>query len=150
MPSPPDAVPAESASLRDYLATLGDIALAGEIPLDDLLQRIVELARTLLNARYAALAVFDANGKVEKFYTAGISAEARALLGALPVGAGLLRLIVAERRIVRLPRIADDPRSVGFPPNHPPMTSFLGGPITRGDVVHGNLYLADRLGAPEV
>lgn len=149
VPSPSDAVPAESALLRDYLATLGDIALAGEIPLDDLLQRIVELARTLLNARYAALGVFDANGMVEKFYTAGISAEERARIGALPVGEGLLGLIVAERRIVRLPRIADDPHSVGFPPNHPPMTSFLGGPITHGDVVHGNLYLADRLGAPE-
>ena len=148
-PSQPNAGGAECASLPDYLATLGDIALAGEIPLDELLQRIVELARTLLNARYAALGVFDATGKVERFYTAGISAEERAGIGSLPVGAGLLGLIVAERRIVRIPSIADHPRSVGFPANHPPMTSFLGGPISRGDVVYGNLYLADRLGAAE-
>ncbi len=139
----------EIATLRGYLATLGDIALAGEVPLDDLLQRIVDSARDLLQARYAALGVFDARGKVRQFYTSGLTAEERARIGSLPVGAGLLGLIVRERRIVRVPRIADHPASVGFPPNHPPMTSFLGGPIARGEVVYGNLYLTDRIGAEE-
>lgn len=135
--------------LRQYLTTLGDIALAGELPLDDLLQRIVEMARSLLHARYAALGVFDAKGRVRRFYTAGITAEERARIGPLPVGTGLLGHIVTERRIVRCAQIADHPASVGFPPDHPPMTSFLGGPIARGDVVFGNLYLTDRVGAPE-
>jgi len=142
---PDSAIP----SPRQYLATLGDIALAGEVPLDDLLQRIVEMAKTLLHARYAALGVFDATGQVRQFYTAGITAEERARIGPLPVGTGLLGYIVKERRIVRCARIADHSASVGFPPYHPPMTSFLGGPIARGDVVYGNLYLTDRVGAPE-
>jgi PAS domain S-box-containing protein len=70
-------------------------------------------------------------------------------LGSLPVGSGLLGLIVREGKIIRVPRIADHPASVGFPLNHPPMTSFLGGPIARADKIYGNLYLTDRLGADE-
>lgn len=70
-------------------------------------------------------------------------------IGALPVGSGLLGLIVQERRIMRVPRMSDHPSSVGFPPHHPPMTSFLGGPIVHGDKVYGNLYLTDRIGADE-
>ncbi|HEX5415314.1 MAG TPA: ATP-binding protein [Chloroflexota bacterium] len=144
-----EAIATGTADVRTYLAALGDIALAGEVSLDELLPRIVELARTLLHARYAALGVFDARGKVTRFYTAGIDDRERRQIGAFPVGAGLLGYIVRERRVVRLPRIADHPSSVGFPPHHPPMTSFLGGPISRGDVVYGNLYLTDRLGAAE-
>ncbi len=135
----------ENAALRRYLIALGDIALAGEVPLDDLLQRIVEAARGLLRARFAALGVFDARGRVTKFFTAGVTADERAAIGALPVGTGLLGLIVREKRIIRVSRIADHPVSVGFPRNHPPMTSFLGGPIARGRAVYGNLYLTDRL-----
>lgn len=139
----------ENRLLRTYLATLGDIALAGELPLRELLQRIVEIAKELLHARYAALGVFDERGRVTEFFTAGLTAEERAAIPHLPVGAGLLGYIVRERRIVRCARIADHPASVGFPPNHPVMTSFIGGPISRGDVVYGNLYLADRIGADE-
>ncbi len=135
----------ENAIMRQRFAQLADLALAGEIPLDTLLQRIVEAARELLNARYAALGVFDARGHVTRFFTAGISAEERARIGSLPRGRGLLGLIVKEKRIIRAERIADHPSAVGFPPNHPAMTSFLGGPITRGDVVYGNLYLTDRI-----
>lgn len=135
--------------VRQYLTMLGDIALAGEIPLGDLLQRIVETARHLLNARYAALGVFDGQGRVRDFYTDGLSTDERARIQSLPVGTGLLGYIVRERRIVRCARIHDHPASVGFPPNHPSMTSFLGGPIARGSVVYGNLYLTDRIGATE-
>jgi PAS domain S-box-containing protein len=140
---------AENRLLRRYLGTLGDIALAGELPLPDLLQRIVEIARDLLHARYAALGVLDGHGRVTALYTAGLSAEERAAIPHLPVGAGLLGYIIRERRIVRCRRIADHPASVGFPPNHPVMTSFIGGPIARGEVVYGNLYLTDRIGAEE-
>jgi PAS domain S-box-containing protein len=140
---------AQNATLRRYLSTLGDLTLTGEVPLDDLLQRIVDTAQTLLGARYAALAVFDPHRRVKQFYTAGLTTEERTQIGALPVGAGLLGLIVQERRIVRIGRMADHPASVGFPANHPSMTSFLGGPIARGEKIYGNLYLTDRLGARE-
>jgi PAS domain S-box-containing protein len=144
-----DQLQNENHVLRQHLATLGEIALAGEIPLDELLQKIVETSRSLLHARYAALGLFDANQRVTHFFTAGLSPQERQRIGSLPIGTGLLGLIVHERRIVRVPRIADHAASVGFPPNHPPMTSFLGGPIVGGDRVYGNLYLTDRLGAPE-
>jgi GAF domain-containing protein len=142
-----DALRAENTALREHLATIGRIALAGEIPLDDLLQRLVETARSLLRARYAALGVFDTQGRVCQFFTAGLSAEERARIGALPVGKGLLGLLVREPQLVRIDRIADHPASYGFPPNHPPMVSFLGSPLARAGQVYGNLYLTDRLGA---
>jgi PAS domain S-box-containing protein len=144
-----DQVRAENAALRQHLATLGDIALAGDLPLDDLLQKIVDTGRPLLNARYAALGVFDAHRRVTQFFTSGISLDERHQIGPLPVGEGLLGYILRERRIVRIPRIGEHPESVGFPPNHPPMSSFLGGPIARGGKVYGNLYLTDRIGADE-
>jgi PAS domain S-box-containing protein len=128
---------------------VGDLALAGEVPLDQLLQRIVESARALLNARYAALGVFGADRRLKQFYTAGLTPEERSRIGALPVGVGLLGLIAHEPRIVRIPRIASHPASIGFPPNHPPMTSFLGGPIALGNRIYGDLYLTDRQDAPE-
>src|SRR5439155_6963804 len=140
---------AENRALRDSLATVGDLALAGEVPLDELLQRIVDTARALLRARYAALGVFDAGGTITRFIVSGISPEVHARIGPLPRGAGLLGHIMTERRVVRVARIADHPTSVGFPANHPPMTSFLGGPIERHGVVYGNLYLTERIGAAE-
>src|SRR6185437_4078358 len=99
-------------AVRHYLTMLGDIALAGEIPLGDLLQRIVETARHLLDARYAALGVFDAQGRVRDFYTDGLTLDERARIQSLPVGTGLLGYIVRERRIVRCARIHDHPASV--------------------------------------
>lgn len=139
----------ENAALRRYLVALGEIALAGEAPLDALLQRIVDEARVLLHARYAALGAFDEQGRVKQFFTAGISPEERRKIGSLPTGAGLLGLIIKERRVIRVARIADHPSSVGFPPHLPPMTSFIGGPIVRGERIYGNLYLTDRIGAAE-
>ena len=139
----------EDDALDRYFRLLGDLALADDTPLAVLLQRIVEAARTLLRARYAALGVTDEAGHVRRFFTAGLTRRERAAIGPLPEGAGMLGLIVRERRIVRAPVIARHPASAGFPPNHPPMTSFIGGPIALGERVYGNLYLADRLGAPE-
>jgi PAS domain S-box-containing protein len=152
----PDAAPpnlmhlaSENAMLRQHLATLGDIALAGDLPVDDLLQRLVEASRSLLGARYAALGVFDERNRVKQFFTAGLSAQDRAAIGNPPVGTGLLGLIATERRFIRVQRIADHPQSSGFPPHHPRMSSFLGGPIVHHGVVLGNLYLTDPIGATE-
>ncbi|HUX87580.1 MAG TPA: GAF domain-containing protein, partial [Chloroflexota bacterium] len=135
--------------MRRYLTVLGEIGLAGDVPLDTLLQEIVDRARELLNARYAALGIFDSTGQIQQLFSSGLSAEDGAKIGRLPRGAGLLGLIAVEGRIIRLARIADHPQSVGFPPNHPPMNSFLGGPISRNGKVYGNLYFTDRQEANE-
>ncbi|HXF37634.1 MAG TPA: GAF domain-containing sensor histidine kinase, partial [Actinomycetota bacterium] len=80
--------------------------------------------------------------------TAGITEEERARIGDPPTGRGVLGLLITERRIVRIEDIASHPRSVGFPPNHPRMRSFLGGPVTARGRVYGNIYLTEKRGAP--
>jgi signal transduction histidine kinase len=121
------------------------IALSSELSLDALLQRIVETAAELTGARYAALGVIDRTGqRLERFLTTGIDAETHAAIGDLPHGRGILGVLIRDATPLRLTRIADDPRSVGFPPNHPPMTTFLGLPIVLRRVAYGNLYLTEK------
>ena len=116
---------------------------------EDVLQVIVDQVRPLVGARYAALGIVDADGVMERFITTGIDRETRARIGNLPRGHGILGLIVRENRSFRIPDIAVDPRRYGFPPNHPPMHSFLGVPITVQGRSVGNLYLTDKAGADE-
>jgi two-component system, NarL family, sensor histidine kinase DevS len=121
------------------------MALASELSLDAVLQRIVELAVDLTGARYGALGVLTPDGRsIEEFITVGITAEERAALGDPPTGHGLLGALIREARPLRIPDIGSDPRSVGFPPNHPPMTSLLGAPVTGRGRVFGNIYLTDK------
>ena len=138
---------AERASAR--LANLIDagMALAGELSLDELLERLVETAREVLGARYAALGVLNAERtELDRFITAGVTEAQREAIGALPRGRGILGVLVRDARTLRLARIADDPRSVGFPSNHPPMESFLGVPVALRGEVYGNLYLTEKVG----
>jgi signal transduction histidine kinase len=123
------------------------IALASELSLDVLLQRVAETARTLTGARYAALGVLD-GGRValERFVHTGIADEQRALIGELPRGRGILGALIQDAKPLRLHAIADDPRSVGFPEHHPPMQTFLGVPVTIRGVAYGNLYLTEKEG----
>ncbi len=135
--------PADADRLR--LLVDAGISLSSELSLDALLQRIVETAAQLTGAKYAALAVVDASGtRLERFLTTGMDEETRAAIGHEPRGRGILGVVLREARPVRLADIAEDPRSVGFPPGHPPMTAFLGVPILLRSVVYGNLYLADK------
>jgi signal transduction histidine kinase len=121
--------------------------LASELSLDAVLARIVDLAVELTGARYGALGVLNAEGSaIAEFITVGITEEQRALLGDPPTGHGLLGVLIHDARPLRVPVIADDPRSVGFPPNHPPMRSLLGVPITGRGRVFGDLYLTDKDG----
>jgi signal transduction histidine kinase len=121
------------------------IALSSELSLDALLQRIVETAAEITRARYAALGVIDKTGQVlERFLTTGIDAETQAAIGDLPRGRGILGVLIRDAQPLRLHDIADDPRSVGFPANHPPMTTFLGLPIVLRGVAYGNLYLTEK------
>jgi signal transduction histidine kinase len=121
------------------------MALASELSLDAVLLRIVELAVDLTGARYGALGVLGPDGRsIAEFVTVGITADERAALGDPPTGHGLLGALIREARPLRIPDIRADPRSVGFPPNHPPMTSLLGAPVTGRGRVFGNIYLTDK------
>ncbi len=112
------------------------IALSSELTLEALLQRLVETAAELTGARYAALGVIDATGReLERFLTYGIDPETHAAIGDLPRGRGILGVLIRDARPLRLRDIAADDRSVGFPPNHPPMKTFLGVPILLRGIV---------------
>jgi signal transduction histidine kinase len=138
--------PAERLDRLRVLVDAG-IALSSELSLDALLQRIVDTAAELTGARYAALGVIDRAGQgLERFLTTGIDPETHAAIGELPRGRGLLGVLIREAKPLRLRDIADDPRSVGFPRNHPPMKSFLGVPIVLRGVAYGNLYLTEKEG----
>jgi signal transduction histidine kinase len=123
------------------------IALNSELSLESLLQKIVETALSLTGARYAALGVIDETGAaLERFVTTGIDDETRTMIGDLPRGRGILGVLIREARPLRLTRLGEDPRSVGFPPGHPPMESFLGVPVLLRGVAYGNLYLTEKEG----
>jgi signal transduction histidine kinase len=123
------------------------IALNAELSLDALLQKLVEAAAALTEARYAALGVIDeSGGELERFLTTGIEAEQHAAIGSLPRGRGILGVLIRDAKALRLDNLGDDPRSVGFPPNHPPMASFLGVPVLMRGVAYGNLYLTEKAG----
>jgi len=124
-------------------------AIAGELDLDRVLQVIVDSVRDLVHARYAALGIVDASGRIERFITSGISTEDRERIGAPPRGHGLLGLIIRESRAYRIPDISRHPDAYGFPAHHPPMRSFLGLPVRTGGASIGNFYLTDKEGAAE-
>jgi signal transduction histidine kinase len=136
-------------SAPDRLRVLVDagIALSSELSLDALLQQLAETAAQLTGARYAALGVIDQTGTaLERFLTTGIDAETHAAIGDLPRGRGILGVLIREAQPLRLENLGDDPRSVGFPAQHPPMRSFLGVPILLRGVAYGNLYLTEKEG----
>jgi signal transduction histidine kinase len=139
-PTLPPALQALDAAVR---------GISGALDVEQVLQLIVDRVRELVAAQYAALGIVDEAGLITQFITSGISAEQRQAIGDLPRGHGLLGLIIRENRSYRIPAIASHPESYGFPPNHPPMDSFLGVPVTfKGEVV-GRLYLTNKQNAPE-
>jgi len=121
------------------------LAIASEVDLPFVLQRLVDLTREVVPARYAALGVADDKGTITEFVTSGISPEERAALGPLPQGHGLLGELIKTRQPLLVPDISADPRSIGFPPNHPPMRTLIGVPILLAGRPLGNLYLTERL-----
>ncbi len=126
------------------------ITLTSELSLDAVLQKLVETAGMLTGARYAALGVIDPTGtELERFLTHGIDPETHAAIGDLPRGRGILGVLIREATPLRLNDISEDPRSVGFPPNHPTMHTFLGVPIMLRGVAFGNLYLTEKEGGTD-
>ena len=141
-------VPEVSSRLRALVEA--GIALSSELSLDAVLQRIVEVASDLTGARYAALGVIDASGTaLERFFATGVDPETRATIGELPHGRGILGVLIREATPLRLHDLCEDPRSVGFPPGHPPMRTFLGVPIVLRGVAYGNLYLTEKPGGED-
>jgi signal transduction histidine kinase len=120
------------------------LVLAGELSLPVALQRVVELAAELTGARYGALGVLGRDGTITELITTGLSAAERAAIGHIPHGRGILGVLIDDPRPLRLHDIAEDPRSVGFPANHPPMRTFLGVPVMARGRVYGNLYLTEK------
>jgi two-component system, NarL family, sensor histidine kinase DevS len=135
----------ETGRLRALVET--GIAINSELSLDGVLERIVEAAARVTGAQYAALGVIDPAGSgLERFVTFGIPDEIQMQIGDPPHGRGILGVLIHDARPLRLHDLSEDPRSVGFPPGHPPMRSFLGVPILLRGVAYGNLYLTEKDG----
>ncbi|WP_236049211.1 GAF domain-containing sensor histidine kinase [Paractinoplanes ovalisporus] len=142
----------EVMTSRERLRALLDavVGIGTDLDLRSTLQRIVESACALAGARYGALGVIGADRtELSDFITHGIDPATHAEIGDLPHGRGVLGLLITDPHPVRLPDITKHPHSYGFPPHHPPMHSFLGVPVRIRDHVFGNLYLAEKQGAPE-
>ena len=123
------------------------IALTSELSLDAVLERLIETGARLTSARYAALGVIDPTGTgLERFVTYGIDEGTATTIGDPPHGRGILGVLIREARPLRLHDLTEDPRSVGFPPGHPPMRTFLGVPVVLRGVAFGNLYLTEKEG----
>ncbi len=138
----------DPAKLRRVLeATL---LLEADLDLSTLLRHIVVEAQSMTNARYGALGVLSEDGEsLSQFLTVGLTAADEEQIGARPTGQGVLGILITDPQTMRTARLQSHPASFGFPPNHPPMTSFLGVPISVRGETYGNLYLTDKVGWSE-
>ncbi|MGI3784809.1 MAG: GAF domain-containing protein [Janthinobacterium lividum] len=144
---PSDADRPSGLTDEDRLQSLlaANRAIVSELSLPAVLRQIVETARTVAGARYAALGVLGPDGRLEQFVHSGLDLEQASAIGHLPTGHGMLGALIAHPEPIRLHTISEDARSSGFPAHHPPMRTFLGVPIRSRDAVFGNLYLTDRV-----
>ncbi|BBY46012.1 sensor histidine kinase [Mycolicibacterium celeriflavum] len=131
---------------RDRLDGLVDamLVVTAGLELDATLRTIVRTASDLVDARYGALGVRGDGHELVEFVYQGIDEPTRELIGHLPEGRGVLGVLMDDPKPIRLKDIRQHPASVGFPPNHPPMRTFLGVPLRIRDEVFGNLYLAEK------
>ena len=143
---------AEPSQLRgERLERLVEVgrALVSELNLPNVLDRVLDVAREITGARYAALGILDEEkAELEQFLTVGIDDDQRERIGSLPRGHGVLGLLIRDPRLLRLEDVGAHPDSYGFPPGHPPMKTFLGAPILIRGEAWGNLYLTDKQGGP--
>ncbi len=146
------AVPTDEVVKGRTAQGLLDVArgVIAELDLDVVLDRVLESARKLTGARYAALGVLnESRTELSRFVTAGIEESAHAEIGELPRGRGVLGELIKHPAALRLPDVGAHPHSFGFPVGHPPMRTFLGVPIPIGGGVFGNLYLTEKAGGDE-
>lgn len=139
----------EAVRSRIYKLVESSNSLVANLDLSAVLHGIATAAADLMNAKYAAIGVIGPRGNLEHFTHTGMSDAEVAAIGDLPEGKGLLGALLHTDQPLRLAKMSADPRSVGFPPHHPPMTSFLGVPILMRGEVLGRLYLSDRLDGEE-
>jgi signal transduction histidine kinase len=136
---------AKDAKLRGLLHAV--LSIGDDLDLQTVLHRITEVAAQLVDAEYAALGVVSADGlSLSQFLVVGVDDAMVDRIGSLPAGHGVLGLLITDPKPLRLDDLAQHPHSFGFPPNHPPMHTFLGVPIRVRDVVFGNLYLTEKRG----
>ena len=148
--SAPDGLDAVRIRRRFERLLAAGVEIFAERDLPTVLQRVADLAREVVGAQYAALGVLGPDREsLSQFVTSGIDEQARARIGELPRGRGLLGFVIREARPVRSRDINQHPQRYGFPPHHPPMKSFLGVPVLGKDRVFGNLYLTEKIGAEE-
>src|SRR3954469_24942393 len=119
--------------------------LISNLDVEAILQRLLDVAREVTGARYAAVGVLDdRRQELERFVTAGIDPETHRAIGDLPRGRGILGLLIEDPRPLRLEHIGDHPQSYGFPAAHPEMETFLGVPVVIREEAWGNLYLTEK------
>lgn len=136
-----DALPSSTRALLEAVT-----AISSDLDLHAVLTRIVEAATSLTDARYGALGVVGNESALVEFVTTGVTDEQRRSIGELPHGRGILGLLIHHPEPIRLDDLAQHPQSAGFPPNHPPMGTFLGVPVRIRGTVFGNLYLTEKAG----
>lgn len=139
MASPVTGLPDAARAVLDAVNVMNS-----DLDLPGVLDRIVRSACAITDARYGALGVLGEDRTLVEFVNHGIDEPTRTRIGPLPHGRGILGLLINEPRSIRLERLQDHPASYGFPPHHPPMTSFLGTPVTIRGTVYGNLYLTEK------
>ncbi len=142
----------EASRIRDRFERLlaAGVAIYAHHSLDQVLQEVVDAARDVVGARYAALGVLGPDrATLVQFVTSGLDEDSRQRIGSLPTGRGLLGHVISEATPIRSADISRHPNRYGFPPRHPPMKSFLGVPVRGRDRVFGNLYLTEKIGAEE-
>lgn len=138
----------EIIASRDQLDQLLEavVAVSSGLDLDETLRRIVEASMTLVDAHYGALGVLGEDGRLVEFVNSGIDEATRERIGDLPTGRGVLGVVIDEAKPLRLDDLSQHPSSIGFPPNHPPMRTFLGVPVRARGRVYGRLYLTEKQG----
>ncbi|MDI2019616.1 GAF domain-containing sensor histidine kinase [Paenarthrobacter nicotinovorans] len=150
--------------LKDFVARAGEliqaqertrglleavVAVAEDLGLESVLERVVASACDLLRARYGALGVIGEDGGLSHFITVGIDEDLASRIGPLPTGHGVLGLLITDPLPLRLHDLSRHPNAYGFPKHHPPMKSFLGVPVRVRDKVFGNLYLTEKDGGED-
>ena len=139
MPGDENSLPTSTRALLEAVT-----AISSDLDLHAVLERIVKAATELTDARYGALGVIGNDAFLVEFVTTGLTADERARIGDLPHGRGILGLLIHHPEPIRLDDLTKHPQSAGFPPNHPPMGSFLGVPVRIRGTVFGNLYLTEK------
>ncbi len=141
MPGDENTLPSSTRALLEAVT-----AISSDLDLHSVLERIVTAATELTGARYGALGVIGNDDLLVEFVTTGLTAQEREQIGELPHGRGILGLLIHHPEPIRLDDLTQHPQSAGFPPNHPPMGSFLGVPVRIRGTVFGNLYLTEKVG----